>query len=170
MVENKASCRNYGGSCCTDNILSLNAQEAEWMRKSGSTLVPEFEAQQDLNWGQIARDYPDSEDPEEQEGIERARRLKRGAGTYFMVGACGNLIKRDGWMQCEEYENPERPSICADFKEGSVGCQEIFDARAGVFVQLTQKPVNIIVDFPLATLSLGPKIRRNYEERYGIAG
>lgn len=53
-------------------------------------------------------------------------------GQYKLETDCANLqTEADGVMSCAAYTSPERPSICEDFKIGSLACR-MARVQAGV--------------------------------------
>ena len=134
----EVSCRNCNGGCCRDIGIQLNSKEVEFMEKSGSVLHPLLEAGLDKDWAK-ANLPPVSSDPNVKSAFVRAGRLEKGDGIYLLIGACGNLIEKDGWLQCHVYSSPERPKACKDFKRKSTDCKTLFK-KAWAKVELTKKP------------------------------
>lgn len=140
VAGKEVACPNCSGGCCRDIGIELNLKEVAFMQRSGSVLRPLLEAGPDKDWAKVAKSHKDSQDSHVQEAFEKARALKKGEGIYELIGPCGNLIEKDGWLQCAAFKNPERPSICRNFKTGSEVCVEIFRRRADQKVELTKKP------------------------------
>lgn len=109
--KGEISCHKCVDTCCRDIILPLSSTEVDFMKQSGTVLVD-----------------------------RSLRPSKKRPNFYEMVGACGNLVEKDGWLQCNVFEDPARPKICGSFQVGSPTCVTIFE-RGATRVEITKKPL-----------------------------
>ncbi len=104
-VDPRVRCGACPAVCCRKGtVVRLSPTDAEFLRQSGTELE------------KIAI----------QQSRVRSLTLLPGSHTkryYVLQSDCGNLKDReDGIAQCSEHDNPNRPSVCREFRMGGAAC------------------------------------------------
>lgn len=101
MSENL--CKGCVGACCRQGMnIHMTREEADFMAEAGSGIRPLV--------------LPNYEKPAER-------------GVFKLITDCGNLILKEGWLQCAAHEDPRRPQACREFAVGSVACDNVRQFR-----------------------------------------
>lgn len=116
----QVTCQTCAALCCRSGVrMELKPSEAEVMRQQGTGLVQQEVVSQ----------------PSRRRLLPFLGVKKPGGNemqNYKLTTDCGALTESaDGQKLCAKYEDPERPSICGDFKPGSLRCRQM-RLKAGI--------------------------------------